>query len=133
MRDRRYPDGSHDRLFSYDDMSRLVAAEGPYWPDGERAVVDYEHDSIGNRLSWTKNGLLPGESRDFQYLGSTPLLERFAEGWGTSARIWEASHDPAGNLTLLSLWPTGATPSRGDCCRLCANRKYGSTPRSRII
>lgn len=82
-------DMTRSKSFDYDEMSRLVAASGPYGPSGAQADLAWTYDDVGNRLSYTA----PEGTTTSTYFAGTNRVEALS---GATASNF--SYDALGNI-----------------------------------
>lgn len=85
-------DGTFNRSFGYDDLSRLTSATtgSSLWGNGS-----FTYDRMGNMTASTIGGV----ARTFAYSGSTPKLTSAEE----AGRVRSLAYDPAGNESSVGL------------------------------
>ena len=107
-------DPTGDRVFGYDDLDRLIHAQGAW------GVLDYTYDKTGNRLSRTADGQVgtyvyqPGTSRLLSVDEVFPAQHQY--GYDDAGRVVSAdnlilAYNAAGRLSsVVQTFPIGQTP-----------------------
>ena len=107
-------DPTGDRVFGYDDLDRLIHAQGAW------GVLDYTYDKTGNRLSRTADGQVgtyvyqPGTSRLLSVDEVFPAQHQY--GYDDADRVVSAdslilAYNAAGRLSsVVQTFPLGQTP-----------------------
>ena len=79
-------DPSRSQSFTYDNLERLVGAQGVYGTEG------YNYDKVGNRLQKTENG----QAENYSYVSGTNKIQAI-----TGINPLSFSYDPNGNTTQM--------------------------------
>jgi RHS repeat-associated protein len=78
--------------FVYDELSRLIDAEGGY------GALSYQYDAVGNRLSQSKTSGSQNLVETYSYATDSHRLQQVTEQSGNTTRTRTLQHDANGNL-----------------------------------
>ncbi|MGH9391848.1 MAG: RHS repeat-associated core domain-containing protein, partial [Vicinamibacteria bacterium] len=90
-------DANNNRIFEYDDLSRLTKATGPF-NSGNTAILEYHYDPTGNLrfMDW-RTTPLPALGRELVYDSSSPqphAVNEIREGGSSTFLTYDANGNP---------------------------------------